>query len=134
MMKLAAEKGYQVPPEFEFVDGGCLGGEMDRPEFCRMRELVRGQQVKAVICYDTDRLVRGLHLQMVVEEECEKFGVALEYVTLPADRSAEGKMMRQMKGVFGEYEKAKIQGAQQPRPQGEVAGGLRPQRAGALRL
>jgi site-specific DNA recombinase len=108
MLKLAAEKGYRVPKEFEFVDGGCLGGEMDRPEFCRMRELVRGQQVKAVICYDTDRLVRGLHLQLLVEEECEKFGVALEYVMLPTDASPEGKMLRQMKGVFGEYEKAKF--------------------------
>ncbi len=108
MMKLAAEKGYHVPPEFEFVDGGCLGGEMDRPQFCRMRELVRSQQVKAVIAYDLDRLVRGLALQMLIEEEAEKYGVALELVMLPADQSAEGKMLRQMRGVFGEYEKAKF--------------------------
>ena len=59
MLKLAEEKGYHVPPEFEFVDGGCLGGEMDRPEFVRMRAAVRSGLVKAVICYDPDRLVRG---------------------------------------------------------------------------
>ena len=132
MLKLAAEKGYRVPKEFEFVDGGCLGGEMDRPEFCRMRELVRGQQVKAIICYDTDRLVRGLHLQLLVEEECEKFGVALEYVMLPADQSAEGKMLRQMRGVFGEYEKAKFKERSSRGRKEKLQAGFFPSEAEAL--
>jgi site-specific DNA recombinase len=108
MLKLAQEKGYRVPAEYEFIDDGFLSGEMDRPAFTRMREAVRSGLVKAVICYDLDRLVRGLALQMLIEEECEKHGVALEFVMLPSDQSAEGKMLRQMKGVFSEYEKAKI--------------------------
>lgn len=107
-LTLAAEKGYRVPKEFEFTDDGFLGGEMDRPAFTRMRAAIRAGLVKAVICYDLDRLVRGLALQMVIEEDCEKYGVELLFVTMPAVQNAEGKMLRQMKGVFAEYEKAKI--------------------------
>jgi site-specific DNA recombinase len=131
MLKLAAEKGYHVPAEFEFVDDGYLGGEMDRPAFTRMREAVRSGLVKAVICYDLDRLVRGLALQMLIEEECEKYSVALEFVMLPADQSAEGKMLRQMRGVFAEYEKAKIKerttrGRKEKLLSGHVTGGRAP--------
>jgi site-specific DNA recombinase len=108
MLALAAEKGYRVPREFEFVDEGCLGGEMDRPAFMRLREAVRAGLVKAVLCYDLDRFVRGLALQMLVMEELEKFGVALELVTTPAEPTAEGRMFLQMRGVFSEYEKHKI--------------------------
>ncbi len=84
--------------------------------------------MKAVFCYDLDRLVRGLALQMLIEEELEKYGVALECVMLPSDQSAEGKMLRQMKGVFGEYEKAKIKerttrGRKEKLQQGHVPGG-----------
>ena len=99
MLKLAAERGYRVPSELEVADDGYLGGEMDRPAFTRLREAVRAGLVKAVICYELDRLVRGLALQMLIEEGCEKHGVALEFVMLSSDQSAEGKVFRQMRSV-----------------------------------
>ena len=40
MLKLAREKGYQVPPEFQFVDAGLSGGEADRPAFVALREAI----------------------------------------------------------------------------------------------
>jgi site-specific DNA recombinase len=131
MLKLAQEKGYRVPSEYEFVDDGYLGGEMDRPAFTRMREAVRGGLVKAVICYDLDRLMRSLPLQMLIEEECEKYGVALEFVMLPSDQSAEGKLLRQMRGVFAEFEKAKLKerttrGRKEKLLAGHVTGGRAP--------
>lgn len=108
MLKLAREKGYHVPHELEFVDEGLLGGEADRPGFVALREAVRGGLVKAVICHDLDRLVRGLALQMLMMDEAEKHDVALEFVTTPVEKSPEGRMLLQMKGVFAEYEKYKI--------------------------
>jgi site-specific DNA recombinase len=108
MLKLAREKGYDVPPDLQFVDEGLLGGEADRPAFVKLRETIRSGRIKAVFCHDLDRLIRGLSLQMLVMEEAEKYGVALEFVTMPVEKSAEGRMLLQMRGVFAEYEKFKI--------------------------
>jgi site-specific DNA recombinase len=107
--KLAADDGFHVPPEFVIVDDGFLGGEFDRPGFTRVLDLARTGMVKRIYVYALDRWVRGLAMQMVVEEELTKLSVDIKFLTEPDDvTTAEGRMFRQMRGVFAEFEKYKF--------------------------
>jgi site-specific DNA recombinase len=128
LTKLAASKGYRSDAEFHFIDDNFMGGELDRPALTRMREAVRAGVVQAVICYDPDRLARKLAHQLLLTEEFDKYGARLEFVTMPVDSSPESQMLLSMKGVFAEYEKAKIRertmrGRREKALQGHVNGG-----------
>jgi site-specific DNA recombinase len=109
LVPLAVADGFDVPPEYIIRDDGYLGGEADRPGFVHAHELARLGLVSRIYCYSLDRWVRGLALQMFSEEELEKCRVELKCATENDDTSTgEGRMMRQMRGVFAEYEKYKI--------------------------
>jgi site-specific DNA recombinase len=108
MLKLAAEKGFTVPKEFEFSDPGGLGGEIDRPGLTALRAAARSGAVKAVIVYDPDRLSRKLVDLLLITEEFERHGVSLLFVNGSVDATPEGKAMLSMRGIFSELEKAKL--------------------------
>jgi site-specific DNA recombinase len=105
---LAAAKGYQTSEEFTFIDNGGLSTELDREGLERLREAVRAGLVQAVVIYSIDRLSRKVVHQLLLLEEFEKQGVEVLFVDAPADSSPEGKMLLQIKGLFGEYEREKI--------------------------
>jgi site-specific DNA recombinase len=107
-LTLAAGKGYSTSPEFMFTDNGGLSTELDRPGLERLREAVRAGMVQAVVIYSIDRLSRKVVHQLLLLEEFEKAGVEVLFVDAPADSSPEGKMLLQIKGLFGEYEREKI--------------------------
>ena len=52
--KLAVERGYEVSPDCIFVED-LSGADLDRPLLERARELVRANEVDALICYAVDR-------------------------------------------------------------------------------
>lgn len=56
---MARQEGYTVPDTHVFTDD-YTGTSLNRPQFTRLRELVRQQLVHAVIAYDLDRLSRKL--------------------------------------------------------------------------
>src|SRR5262249_11970089 len=80
-----------------------------RPQLQQLRDLVRQGLAEAVICYDLDRLSRKMAHQLLLSEEFEQAGVALRIVTMPdSARTPEGQMLTNIRGVFAEYERAKI--------------------------
>jgi site-specific DNA recombinase len=107
-LSLAAAKGYQTSDEFTFIDNGGLSTELDRPGLARLREAVRAGMVGAVVIYSLDRLSRKVVHQLLLLEEFERAGVEVLFVDAPADSSPEGRMLLQIKGLFGEYEREKI--------------------------
>lgn len=81
---------------------------MNRPKFKQVRELVRQGLVHAVCVYDLDRLSRRLAHQLLLSEGFEQAGVALRIVTMPDDaKTPEADMLKNMRGVFAEYERSK---------------------------
>src|SRR5262245_9400480 len=70
---MARQEGYTVPGTHVFVDD-YTGTSLNRPQFTRIRDLVRQRLVHAVIVYDLDRLSRKLAHQLLLSEEFEQAG------------------------------------------------------------
>ncbi len=91
-----------------FADDGFSGGTVDRPALTRLREAVRQGRVDVVLCVDPDRLSRALRDQLLLVDELEHAGVALEFLTQELNFSPEGRMFFAVRGAVAEFEKAKI--------------------------
>ena len=108
-----------------FIDDGYSGAELDRPALNRLRQTVREGRVDVVLAYDPDRLSRKLYHQMILDEEFEKQGVKLEFITQDMGTSPEDRMFFNMRGLVSEYEREKIRertmrGSREKARQGKV--------------
>jgi len=103
---LAERRGFTIATEF--VDDGISGAKLDRPALNRLRDAVRAKACDVVLIHDPDRLARRLAYQLLLIEEIERAGVAVEYVTTPRAATPDGQLLEHVKGVIAEYERAKI--------------------------
>jgi site-specific DNA recombinase len=131
LREYAASKGYETREEWMFVDDGYLGGDLDRPALERMRALLRSRSFDVVLAHDPDRLSRKLAHLVILQEEFDRAGVRMEFVTTPVEATPEGRMLLNLKGMFGEYERAKIRertlrGRREKARQGYIVGGAVP--------
>lgn len=83
-------------------------GAIDRPGLQRVRELVAQGGITHFICFDPDRLTRGLTLQLLVTEELEKAGLTMVFVDHEYRNTPEGKLFYALRGAVSEYERYKI--------------------------
>jgi len=108
LQQAAAERGYELPPEFIFVDDGYSGARLDRPGLDRLRDLVSEGAIETVLCSAPDRLARQYAYQVVVLEEFKRAGCEVEFLNHAFGQSPEEQMLLQIQGVFAEYERAVI--------------------------
>ncbi|MGC8488927.1 MAG: recombinase family protein, partial [Clostridia bacterium] len=64
--------------------------------------------VDTVVIYDPDRFARRLSHQLLLTEEIERAGVALEFINFEWQDTPEGKLFYSMRGAIAEYEREKI--------------------------
>ncbi len=126
LREYAQAKGYSGIEEL--TDDGYLGADLQRPSLERVRELARARQVDIVIVHDPDRLSRKLSHLLILQDEFERAGVKLEFITTPPADSPETKLLMQVKGMIGEYEREKIKertgrGRREKAKQGFIVGG-----------
>src|SRR5579863_484193 len=124
--ELAIAKGCDSVEELK--DEGYLGSDLDRPGLTRLRELVKSGQVDIVIVHSVDRLSRKLAHQLLLQEEFDRAGVRLEFVTTGTADTPETKALFGMTGVFAEFEREKIRertmrGRREKARQGFIVGG-----------
>jgi site-specific DNA recombinase len=106
--RLAQQEGYTVLDTHIFVDD-YTGTSLNRPQFTKLRDLVRQRLVQAVFVYDLDRLSRKLAHQLLLSDEFEQAGVALHIITMPnAAKTPEMQLLVNMRGIIAEYERAKL--------------------------
>jgi site-specific DNA recombinase len=106
--QLAQAHGYAVPEDHIFVDD-YTGTSLNRPQFTRLRDLVRQRLIQAIVVHDLDRLSRKLAHQLLLSEEFEQAAVALHIVTMPEGaRTPETQLLTNVRGIIAEYERAKI--------------------------
>jgi site-specific DNA recombinase len=108
LQQAAAERGYELPTEFIFVDDGYSGARLDRPGLDRLRDLVSEGAIETVLCSAPDRLARQYAYQVVVLEEFKRAGCEVEFLNHAFGQSPEEQMLLQIQGVFAEYERAVI--------------------------
>jgi site-specific DNA recombinase len=123
---IAAKRGYEVVAEF--ADEGITGVILERPKLTAVRDLVRRNGVDVVITHDVDRLSRNLVHQLVVDDECRRSNVRLEFCTYERRHDAEGLLFDQLKGCIAAYERVKIRertsrGRREKANAGKIPGG-----------
>ncbi len=101
----AAANGYSI---LQVVREDASGARLGRPGLDSVRDMAAEGLIQAVIIFDPDRLARNLGHLMLLTEELERRRVELVFVNSSHDTTPEGKMMLQMRGMFAEYERAKI--------------------------
>jgi len=92
-----------------FEDEGFSGGNINRPGFQRMMELVKIKQFDVVAVYKIDRIARNIVDFVNIYDELEKLNVKLVSVTEGFDPSTPiGKMMMLLLASFAEMERMNI--------------------------
>lgn len=79
-----------------------------RPGLDTIRDMARDSTIDAVIVYDPDRLTRDLGHLMLLLDELEQAGAPLVFVNSPHDKTPEGLMLLQVRGMVAQYERTKI--------------------------
>jgi site-specific DNA recombinase len=95
-------------PALEFVDDGVSGATLERPGLARLREAARRGQLGRLLILDPDRLSRRLVHQLLLLDELQRHGVAVEFLRGSTEDTAEGRLLLNVQGVIAEYEREKI--------------------------
>ena len=92
-----------------FEDEGFSGGNINRPAFKRMMELVKIKQFDIVAVYKIDRIARNIVDFINVYDELDNMGVKLVSITEGFDPTTPaGKMMMLLLASFAEMERMNI--------------------------
>jgi site-specific DNA recombinase len=75
-----AKEKYSDEAALEFVDDGYSGSILERPSLDALREQIRAGRIRVIVAYNPDRLSRELINTLILMKECERAGVALDFV------------------------------------------------------
>lgn len=92
----------------EYKDDGWSGDTLARPALDQLRVDAKKKMWEAVLVYDPDRIARRYSYQELVMDELREAGIEIIFVTTPAPKNSEDKILHGVKGLFAEYERAKI--------------------------
>lgn len=106
-LKLAQDKGYEVPEEFIIAET-YSGLSLDRPRLNELRQWVRDKEVDALIAYTLDRLSRDPVHFIILQEELQRAGVGIILATETLDSSDLGLLITHIKGYAAKLEAEKI--------------------------
>jgi site-specific DNA recombinase len=105
----AAEHRLAIAPEHHYLDDGYSGARLDRPGLERLRDAAWRGELDMVLILAPDRLARHYAYQYVVVEELERAGCAVAFVNGPFNSSPEERLVREVHGLFAEFERAALQ-------------------------
>ena len=92
-----------------FIDKAVSGKSTDRPEYDKMMDYVKENDIDMIIVYKNDRIHRSLYNLLAMIYELQEYEVALVSVTEMFDTSTpQGMLFLQMLGSFAEFERAII--------------------------
>ena len=92
----------------EYLDEGWSGDNIVRPKLDELRVDSKKKIWDAVMIYDPDRLARRYSLQELVMDELKEAGIEVFFVTVSTPKNMEDKILYGVRGLFSEYERAKI--------------------------
>ncbi len=106
--ELAEKNNWHIVQEYK--DDDWSGDILERPELDRLRLDAKNKNRiwEAVLIYDPSRLARRYSYQELVTDELIEAGVEVIFATVPTPKNAEDKILHGVRGLFAEYERAKI--------------------------
>ena len=102
----AEKHGYTISRRY--MDNGWSGDTLDRPDLDQLRIDAKKKLWDAVLIYDPDRLARRYSYQELVMDELRETGIEVIFITVSAPKNSEDKILHGVRGLFAEYERAKI--------------------------
>ncbi len=103
---LAEKNNYTIVEKY--LDDGWSGDILARPAMDRLREDAKKKKWEAVLVYDPDRIARRYSYQELIMDELIEAGIEIIFITIPAPKNPEEKILHGVRGLFAEYERAKI--------------------------
>lgn len=91
-----------------YVDNGWAGDLLARPDLDRLRDDATQSKFDVLYIFDRSRLARKYWLQELVVEELEEKNIEVIFIQEPQAHTDEERVLQGIKGVFFEYERAKI--------------------------
>ena len=92
----------------EYTDEGWSGDILARPALDQLRQDAKAKLWEVLVVYDPDRIARRYSYQELVLDELREAGVEVVFVTVSAPKNSEDKILHGVRGLFAEYERAKI--------------------------
>ncbi len=99
------QKEYQVARRFTETYSGLT---LDRPKLTELRDLIRSNDIDAVVVYCLDRISRDPTHGVILTQELEKHNVTLEAVTETVESTDLGKLITYIRGFASKLEAEKI--------------------------
>ena len=92
-----------------FIDKAVSGKSTDRPEYDKMMDYVKKNNIDMIVVYKNDRIHRSLYNLLAMIYELQEYEVNLVSVTEHFDTSTpQGMLFLQMLGSFAEFERSVI--------------------------
>jgi len=104
--EFAKRNGYIIIKEY--LDEGWSGDTLVRPALDQLRLEAKQKIWEGVIIYDPDRLARRYSYQELIMDELREANIEVIFITTPAPKNPEEKVMYGMRGIFSEWERMKI--------------------------
>jgi site-specific DNA recombinase len=105
----ATAHGWKIAPEHMYTDDGYSGARLDRPGLEHLRDAAWQGELDGVLILAPDRLARLYAYQYVVVEELERAGCRVIFVNEPEAFAPEHRLVREVQGLFAEFERAALQ-------------------------
>jgi len=91
------------------IDKAVSGKSTDRPQYDKMINYVKENDIDMIVVYKNDRIHRSLYNLLAMIYELQEYEVALVSITELLDTSTpQGMLFLQMLGSFAEFERAVI--------------------------
>jgi site-specific DNA recombinase len=105
--RIAAD-GFQLEPDYGYVDDGCSGTNLQRPALEKLRDTVAAGHVERIYVHAPDRLARSHAHQVLLIEEFRRAGAEMIFLNRSISDTAEDNLLLQVQGIIAEYERSKI--------------------------
>lgn len=102
------QDGNILGDNLRFIDDGWSGDLLARPALDAMRDSAAEKEFEALYVWDRDRIARKYAYQEIILEELEEQGIKVVDLHASEVKTPEDKILLGFKGLFAEYEKAKI--------------------------
>jgi len=102
------QAGWTLRDEHIFRDDGYSGASLNRPGLDALRDQVKAGEVERVLITAPDRLARNYVHQMVLLEELQRAGCAVEFLDRPMSDDPHDQLLLQIRGAVAEYERTLI--------------------------
>jgi site-specific DNA recombinase len=103
-----AAQGWTLAEAHVFRDERQSGATLNRPGLDRLRDAVRLGEVERVLVTEPDRLARNYVHQMVLLDEWERAGCAVEFLDRPMGDDPHDRLLLQIRSAVAEYERTLI--------------------------